>query len=369
MKSTFAKSLIAVALLLAGTHFALAEGSDAELSLKPSATSAAKGQEFTVDVILKNPSKQNVISVRSWLSYDPMLLQATALDTKDSPFGLAAPGEDNISAAEGRVMIGRSNITGGVTDAEVKVATVHFQVQGAVAAKATLSFFDYQVSELGHTSVNIIDSGFPLNILGKEPDKLVIDLNPGVVAPAPITPAPVVTPVTPVTPPATTVTPTYGVGGDSGFSSTLVRPLNLMANTGSGTIDLKWDMASDPARVGYNIYYGKTSGQYTRRRTIGNVNAFRLDGLTNNEAYYLSVTAYDALNRESDYSNEVGILVNQPLSSTAPFQTSFDQNYQKIPSQPQNGPLMGWVLFSSAGLSASILFGRKKKAAVEVLAD
>jgi hypothetical protein len=368
MKSTFAKSLIAVALLLAGAHFALADGSDAELTLKPSATSAGKGQEFTVDVILKNPSKQDVISVRSWLSYDPMLLQATALDTKDSPFTLAAPGEDNISAADGQIMIGRSNISGGVTDPEVKVATVHFQVQSAVAGKATLGFFDYQVSELGHTSVNIIDSGFPLNILGKEPDKLVIDLNPEVATPTPVTSTPVANPVT-TTAPVSTVAPAYGVGGDSGTASELARPLNLMANTGSGTIDLKWDSANDPYRVGYNIYYGKTSGQYTRRRTIGNVNAFRLEGLTNNEVYYLSVTAYDTLNRESDYSNEVGIIVNQPLSSTAPFDTSFDQNYRKIPQQPQNGPLMGWVLFSSAGLSGSILFARKRKISVEALAD
>lgn len=364
MKNTLLRSLVAITLLLSGARFALAEGGDAELILKPSATSVVKGQEFTVDVMLKNPSQQNVISVRSWLSYDPMLLQATALETKDSVFNLAAPGEDNISAAEGKVKIGRSNISGGVTDAEVKVATVHFMVQGALAAKATLSFFDYQVSELGHTSVNIIDGGFPLNILGKEPDKLDIQLNAGVVAPVPVVPTPVINPVTPVTP----VTPTYGVGG-SGYAPELLRPLNLMANTGPGTIDLKWDMANDPARVGFNIYYGKTSGQYARRRTIGNVNAFRLDGLTNNEAYYLSVTAYDTLNRESDYSNEVGILVNQPLSSTAPFDTTFDQNYRKIPQQPQNGPLMGWVLFSSAGLSASILFRRKKKAAVEVLAD
>jgi hypothetical protein len=240
----------------------------------------------------------------------------------------------------------------------VKVATVRFQVQAAAAGKATLGFFDYQLSELGHTSVNIIDGGFPLNILGKEPGKVVIDLNAGVVAPAPV-----------VTPPVVPEVPTYGFGGAPVYSSTLVRPMNLKANTGPGSIDLKWDMPNDPARIGFNIYYGKTSGQYARRRTIGNVNAFRLDGVANNEAYYLSVTAYDSLNRESDYSNEVGIIVNQPLSSTAPFQTAFDQNYHKIPQQPQNGPLMGWVLFSSAGLSASLLFGRKKKAEAEVLAD
>lgn len=350
MKSTFLKTLAIGILLLGGTRFALAEG-DAELMLKPSVAQASKDQEFTVDVVLKNPSAQNVISVRSWLTYDPMVLEAVAIDTSASLFNLAAPGEDTISAAEGRVKIGRSNISGGVADAETKVAVVQFKVKAAYAGKTTISFYDYQVSELGHTSANIIDQGFPLNILGKAPDKLVMDLNPGG-AVVPATPAPVVVPTTPA--------PVIGVGGP-GFAADLARPTNLMANTGSGYIDLQWFAPSDPARVGFNIYYGQSSGLYTRRRTVGNLNAFRLDGLTNNQAYYVAVTAFDQLNRESDYSNEVGIIVNQPLSSTAPFATAFDQNYRNIPQQPQNGPLVGWLAFSSVGLSAAILFGRKRR--------
>lgn len=360
MNKSLLKSLFAAILLLAGAGVAFAEG-DAELMLKPSATQVSQGQEFTVDIMLKNPSQQKVISVRSWLSYDPMALQATALETKDSVFNLSAPGEDDISASEGKIKIGRSNISGGVSDAEVKVATVHFQVQSATAGKTTLSFYDYQVSELGHTSVNIIDEGFPLNIMGKEPGKLEFQLNPGGVS-APVTPAPVID--TSVSLPLNT-----DIGGNGGFAADLVRPLGLKANTGSGYIDLAWDATYDPARVGFNLYYGKTSGQYARRRTLGNQNAFRLDGLTNNEAYYLSITAFDQLNRESDYSNEVGIIVNQPLSSTAPFESVFDQSYQRIPQQPQNGPLVGWLLFSAAGLSAALLFGKKKKAVVEVLTD
>lgn len=350
MNSTFLKTLVIASLLLGGARSALAEG-DAELLLKPSVAQASKGQEFTVDVVLKNPSAQNVISVRSWLSFDPMVLEGVAIDTSASLFNLAAPGEDTISAAEGKVKIGRSNISGGVTDAETKVATVQFRVKAAYAGKTTLSFHDYQVSELGHTSVNIIDQGFPLNILGRAPDKLVMDLNPGG-ATVPTTPVPTVVPTTPVT--------DTGIGGP-GYATDLARPTNLMANTGSGYIDLQWVAPVDSARVGFNIYYGQSSGLYTRRRTVGNLNAFRLDGLTSNQAYYVAVTAFDQLNRESDYSNEVGIIVNQPLSSTAPFATAFDQNYRNIPQQPQNGPLVGWLAFSAAGLSAAILFGRKRQ--------
>jgi len=353
LKSLALTLALAISLSL-GITAVRAEG-DAELVLKPSANQAVQGQEFTVDIELKNPSLQNVISVRAWLDYNPTVLEAESIDTQDTLFTLSAPGEDTVSAAEGKVKIGRSNIAGGMKEAEAKVATVKFKVLAAMAGKTQIGFYDYQVSELGHTSVNIIEDAFPLNILSKEPQKIEIQLNPGgAVAPAPAVTQPNPTPV---------VQPNTDIGGGQ-VAYSLSRPQGLMANTGSGTIDLVWSAPRDIARMGFNIYYGKTSGQYTRRRTVGETTAFRLEGLSNNEAYYLAVTAYDSLNRESDYSNEVGVIVGQPLSSTAPFQTAFDQTRGRIPTQPQNGPLVGWLLFSSAGLSFALMFGVRRSRVV-----
>lgn len=324
---------------------------DAVLSLEPSVPAASNGEEFAVDIKLENPDLQNIISVRSWLEYDPALLEAVAVETKDSAFTLAAPGEDNVSASEGLIKIGRSNIEGGFSEPETVVATIRFKVLAQFAGNAEISFFDYQISELGHTSVNIIDAGFPLNILSEEPEGLQFPVNPSgpTFTPEPVAPEPVVTP---------TPQPSNPLGGGTVFESGLIRPLNLRANTGSGYIDLVWDVPEDLARVGFNVYYGKTSGQYTRRRSIGNVNNYRLDGLVNNETYFLAITAYDQLNRESDYSNEVGIIVGQPLSSTAPFESDL---LARVPMQPQNGPLVWWLAFSSFGLSLSVLAKRKQK--------
>jgi len=281
-----------------------------------------------------------------------MLLEAQGIETANSKFTLAAPGEDNISSGEGRIKIGRSNISGGVSETETTVATVQFKVIATAKTAATISFYDYQVTELGHTSVNIIDQGFPLNILSEEPKSLQISLNPNAAAAPAGTTTPVVT-TPPTTTPAVTTPATPA-------ATSLLRPTNLKVNTGNGYVDLIWDDTVDSARVGYNVYYGQVSGQYSRRRTVGNFTSYRLDGLLNDQTYYFAVTAYDVLNQESEYSNEVGVIVNQPLSSTHPFTSLISGALASIPSQPQNGPLAGWLVFSAAGLSASIVFKRKK---------
>ncbi len=346
------KKLLIITLLFAGVTLTYAQSGDAELTLKPSVTESKKGDEFTVDIVLKNPTQQNVISVRSWLTYNKSQLEAVNIDSSASSFTLSAPGEDQVTHSEGRIKIGRSNITGGVKDTETTVAIVRFKVLEAYESTSTIDFYDYQVSELGHTSVNIIDAGFPANILSKSPDSIQIKLNTGVgSAPAP-TPTP-----TPQPQPTPTPTPP-DIGG--GFALDLARPVNLKVNTGPGYVDLVWQADIDAARVGFNIYYGKQSNIYTRRRSIGNVGSYRIDGLMNNEAYYLAVTAFDQYNRESDYSNEVGIIVNQPLSSTSPFEGLLQQITARIPAQPQNGPLVGWLAISAAGLAGSVIFRRKK---------
>ena len=345
------KKLAILTLLFAGMSVAYAQSSDADLELKSSVTEAKQGDEFTVDIMLKNPTQQNVISVRSWLTYDKAQLEAVNIDSSASSFTLSAPGEDKVSHSEGRVKIGRSNITGGVKDTETKVVTVRFKVLGIYEGTTSIDFYDYQINELGYTSVNIIDAGFPANILSQKPASIQIKLNTGAgSASAPIpTPTPIPQPIP---------TPIPDIGG--GFAVDMARPVNLQANTGSGYVDLKWNADFDTARVGFNIYYGKQSGQYIRRRSVGNVGGSRIDNLMNNETYYFSVTAFDQLNRESDYSNEVGIIVSQSLSSTSPFEGVLSRVSAKIPSQPQNGPLVGWLAISAAGLAGSIMFRRKK---------
>ncbi len=320
-------SVLGASSLLAPSAYA--QQSDAILELKPSRTQANAGEELEVDIILKNPSLQKVISVRSWLEYDPSALEALSLSAQGSPFSLSAPGEDEISVSERLIKVGRSNISGGATGAETFVAKVRFRVKATQPVTTVIDFHNYQLTELGHVSVNIVDQGFPINILASKPDPLRIDLNGGASQASPI------------------VEPNFG--------ALLGRPQNLRVATGEGFADLKWDMGTEPALRGYNLYYGKVSGYYTRRRTIGMADAHRLEGLQNGESYYFAVTAYDSAGRESDYSDEVGVIVGEPLSSTSPFEDFLGSLLAEIPAQPQNGPMVWWLSLSSFGLALMLL--------------
>ncbi|MDH5597467.1 MAG: fibronectin type III domain-containing protein [Candidatus Peregrinibacteria bacterium] len=328
--------------------FASAQQADASLEIRPSVSVARNGDEFDVDIILKNPGLQNVISVRAWLDYNSNVLEGVSINTDESPFTLSAPGETEFNVGEGRAKIGRSNISGGFAQNEAKVATVRFRVKTPYALTTYIEAFDYQVSELGHTSVNIISEGFPVNILSDEPERAAIELNPG---------------ATPYgqtdTQPDLDVDVVVLPDTSLGFAN-LNRPQNLRVTTGPGYADLKWDASDEAELVGYNVYYGKTSGQYTRRRTVGRVHQYRIDGLHNNEVYYFAVTAYDAQSRESDYSDEVAVIINVPLSSTSPWEEFQNNLLANIPVTPQNGPLVGWLAFSAFGLGGTLAFRKKR---------
>ena len=329
----------AVFILLVSLNLALAVAQEQDVTIEYRTTSASAkaGDEVTVEVVLKNPDRQKIISVRSWMEYNPAHLEGLAVDTTESLFTLSAPGEDRFEPENNWVKIGRSNISGGASEPETVVAKVKFRVKTTSGVTTAIKPYDYQVSELGHVSVNIIEQGFPVNVLAHEPDDLLIALNGGISA-QPFVPAP--TPVVPTV-------------------SSLVRPTGLKANTDSGYVDLIWDAPLDLSRAGYYVYYGKTSGQYSRRRTVGNVTQTRVEGLPNGETYYFAVTAYALSDAESDYSDEVGVIVGEPLSSTSPFPGMLEAMLNRLPEQPANGPLAWWLLFSAFGLSGTLLFRKK----------
>ncbi len=83
----------------------------------------------------------------------------------------------------------------------------------------------------------------------------------------------------------------------------------LPATCFSQSVTLAWDASPGTNVVGYTLYEGNASGQYTNRIWVGNVLIFTLSPLTKGQTYYFVATASDAEGLESEYSNEVSYTV------------------------------------------------------------
>lgn len=92
--------------------------------------------------------------------------------------------------------------------------------------------------------------------------------------------------------------------GGGGSASSGVSNSGGTANTAS----LAWDPVTAANVSGYRIYYGTSTGSYDqpygRGINVGNTTSATISGLSSGTRYYFAVTAFDASNNESGYSNE-----------------------------------------------------------------
>lgn len=301
------------------------------------------GEEFSVDIYIKNPSQQKIISAQTWLEYDKAKLEVVKIDTSNSAFDFVAPGENQFDQTKGLIKIGRSSIGTQTNVPELFVANISFKVITKYQGKAVLKFYDYQLSESGHTSVRVMEDNFPVNVLENAPKAFAISVNQaGAVSTGGQN------------------LETTNTQGQNSALSTANRPTGFKATTGNGYIFMVWDKSKDTKIKGYNLYYSTTSGRYLQRRPLGNVNQYEMGNLENGKIYYLSITAYDYTDRETDYSDEIRITVGDPNSSSSPILISRDEYLTQVPAQPQNGPAMLLVIFGIA-LASSFTFLKFKK--------
>jgi hypothetical protein len=84
------------------------------------------------------------------------------------------------------------------------------------------------------------------------------------------------------------------------------------------TVTLAWDRSIAADVIGYNLYYGPTSGNYTGKVAVGNVTTAVVAGLQENKIYYFAATAVNGSNLESDPSTEISYLVPGPSMTNQP---------------------------------------------------
>ena len=83
--------------------------------------------------------------------------------------------------------------------------------------------------------------------------------------------------------------------------------------TSSGSsVALEWDAVNHSDLRGYRIYVGIAPGVYLQPPgsglDVGNVTTYTVTGLASG-TYYFAATAYDSSNNETEYSNEISMVL------------------------------------------------------------
>ncbi|MGA9450029.1 MAG: Ig-like domain-containing protein [Verrucomicrobiia bacterium] len=108
-------------------------------------------------------------------------------------------------------------------------------------------------------------------------------------------------------------------------------------------VTLAWNPSTDPTVVGYNIYYGGASGNYTNTLDAGNATNITVSGLVVGDTYYFAATSYNSSGVESPFSSEVSY---------------------SVPSQPPTlNPISNLTINENAGLQTVNLYGISSGAA------
>ena len=101
-----------------------------------------------------------------------------------------------------------------------------------------------------------------------------------------------------------------GGGGDAPATQVATPPCGGGSTTSSsGTVTIVWDQLTVANLSGYRLYYGTAPGTYLQPKgqglDAGNITAYTISGLNRGARYFFAVTAYDAADVESPFSNEV----------------------------------------------------------------
>ena len=93
------------------------------------------------------------------------------------------------------------------------------------------------------------------------------------------------------------------------FASTTAQAEEVVVDSGDDldatmtNVTLTWDRNSESNIAGYNVYYGRVSGDYTRLVTVADLTV--VIAVKGSKTIYFAATAYDTNGLESALSEEV----------------------------------------------------------------
>lgn len=129
------------------------------------------GDILDVDIVIDNPSEQEISRARAWLSYDPDVLKGDSIEIH-SAFPVVTPGESTFSNDEGYAKMGASSDGKEPKTKKVMFARLQFTVLNTSVGKTPITFHDPQLD--GHTVIMTKDGSEESYILENDPGVLLV---------------------------------------------------------------------------------------------------------------------------------------------------------------------------------------------------
>ena len=329
---------------------------DAYFILTSKASSVKKGDTLEVVLALSNPSKQNIASFETWISYDPTKLKGTKIDFgSTNAFDLNLVKGEAFFPTEKVVKISRLSTGSTAGTSEFLLATMSFEVLTESSSdQLLLDFYKDTEGSLAKNSANVVIDDVATNIIdGEKLKPLIIPV--GLVSAAPqntntstSTVIPSSTVNTNRNSTSTISTTTSGESTSLGSAgsltsndfaslspdaSTVIGTLNESAPTSSTTqetknirgaenstltknapsdpvftkaersISISWK--NDPAAVSTLIYYSTTKDQFTRsKHFLAPLESYTFKNLKAQTPYYFVLRYVYADGSEGPLSKE-----------------------------------------------------------------
>lgn len=267
-----------------------------------------------IDVVLTGGTGKSIQLIRSWLQYDPLILEARSVDLTPA-IAQPIPGEQTFDAQAGLIKIG-GNAALDLASDRISIARVTFRVISATKNTA-ISFVNFQEDGSGQTSVNGASSGSTVALLHGNPSMLTVKLSGAASASSASSVS-----SSAISEPATVVQQTQNTSGSAAGTSafSLLQVQDVRVTSHESSIFLGWLPLRSSELKGYNVYYGTVSGKYIQRRSIpSTATSLVIRDLTAGTPYYLAIRGVNQHDEESAFSQEVSVTVGDPDTSTSPL--------------------------------------------------
>jgi hypothetical protein len=320
------------------------------------------GDPLDMDLIVHNPSGKPIVRFRTWIAFDPTAIMGEQIDVSNL-FPTPTPGEQVFSVSDGYIKIsGTADVT--QNDTKIIVARIRLHTLPKNITSTPVTFYDVSGSTTSRTGVFTKESGQEANIATETQGSLLIllahDAPPGEVPPSVVDvsagqnaslPTPASSAASSVASVSTSGSKITGLAppAPTPTAFNLLQVKHLRVTTEGSSVFLSWDVLPSSEIVGYNLYYGTVSGKYIQKRSVDkNSTNITIRALSVGTTYYFAVRGVNAKNRETDFSQEVGVSVGNPATSTAPLTASAMKQIIKTPKT--DGKVSG-----ETGVSSTLL--------------